>query len=707
MNDFTQLFNPTGIAVVGVSEDLSRPSSQSACALIRNGYSGGIYPVNPKYEVFEGLQCFPSVVVVPNKIDLVVIGVPAKGVLPILEECVTKGVPFVLILSGGFRETGDDGIELERKILRTAKAGGVRILDPNCLGFVNVHSNVFAAFGSMTRPPQLKPGSVSLVTQSGGFGYSIALSCAEQGIGFRHVIATGNESDINSVQLIEALLSDDLTKSIVVYVEGVEDGRALLEVGRKAMKVGKPIFLWKGGVTEQGAKAAASHTASMTGRYDFYQALFKQTGIVEIQELSDAVDFLQAFAPGKLPQSNGVAVMGVSGGSAIVFADAGERVGLNVVELQKTTQDKLSSVVPNMGAVHNPIDLTAGYFSQANQVKLSKALEAVLDDPAVDSLCVNLATTGKSGSLAAAQVLAQVSATTTKPIMVFSSAPKEEFGPAQLVLTQAGIPVLSSPSRVARAIGALLRYRQCQDHLQHHEDEVFPKSFGRHDGLEDDLQQEWLSEVGSKKILKHIGIAFTDDVVLSMNELESLAVTSYPVVVKVISKDIPHKTEVGGVKIGVANPQELRQAIRDISLSVKQLAPKAHLDGMLISPMVMDGFEMIAGVINDQVFGPVLVIGAGGIYTEVLSDVSCRLAPFGVETAMQMIKELKCLPILQGARGRPKLDLFALANALVLLSQFAWEYKRQIMEIDINPLFVLPKGVVGADALIALSNQHS
>ena len=705
MNYFTQLFDPRAIAVVGVSEDLSRPSSQSVCALIKNDYAGAIYPINPKYEAFEGLPCFSSVLAVPGEIDLVVIGVPAKGVLPIVQECASKGVPFVLILSGGFRETGESGIALEKAVLQAAKAGGVRILGPNCLGFVNVHANVFAAFGSMTRPPQLVAGGVSLVTQSGGFGYSIALSCAEQGIGFRHVIATGNESDINSVQLVEALLADALTSSIVVYIEGVHDGRALLEVGRQAMKVGKPIFLWKGGVTEQGAKAAASHTASMTGRYDFYQALFKQTGIVEIQELSDAVDFLQAFAPRKFPNSNGVAVMGVSGGSAIVFADAGERVGLNVVELQESTQTKLSLVVPHMGAVHNPIDLTAGYFSMANQEKLEKALHAVLEDPQVDSLCVNLATTGKSGSLAAAQVLARVSQTTAKPIMIFSSAPKEEFSNAQTVLAQAGIPVLSSPSRVARAMGALLRYRQCQERMRMDEDNAYSSLSFKLEGLDALLAQELLTEVSSKSILSRIGIPFGEDVVLGLQELASPAAPSYPVVVKVISQDIPHKTEVGGVKVGVGSAKELSQAIQDILTSVGQRAPKARVEGLLISPMIQDGFEMIVGVIKDQVFGPVVVVGAGGIYTEVLSDLSCRLAPFGTQTAMEMIAELKCFAILQGARGRQSLDMPALANALVLLSHFAFEHQEHIVEIDINPLFVLPKGVVGADALIVLGGK--
>ncbi|SHK51516.1 acetate--CoA ligase family protein [Paraburkholderia terricola] len=696
--DFKYLFEPRSIAVVGVSDDAGRPGSQAVRALLNNGYAGKIFPVNPKYEQFEGLRCFGSVSEIDEPIDLVVVGVPAAGVLPVLEASVEKHVPFAVVLSGGFRESGPEGIEREQRMLELARRGGMRIIGPNCLGFANIHSNVYAAFGSITREPKLKRGGVSLVTQSGGFGYSLALACSAAGIGFRHVIATGNETDIDTVQLIDALLDDPETQIILAYIEGTRDGRALLDVGRRAMAVGKPVLLWKGGVTEQGARAAASHTASMTGTYDFYRALFKQTGIIEINEIHEAADYLKALAGAKYPQGNGVAVMGVSGGSAIVFADAGEPEGLSLCELDVQTQHKLQAVVPNIGAVHNPIDLTAGYFSPNNGEKLATAVQAVLDAPNVHAVCVNLATTGKVGSLAAAEVLARLAAAATKPIVVFSSAPASEIGDALARFDEANIAVLPSPSGAARSIAMLARYEQAKRRVSR-EQGANSVATSPADGRITATGGA-LSENDSKKILAAAGIPVTRDVIVTTADGAVFDDLKAPLVVKVVSADIPHKTEVGGVKVGIQTRADLKQAIDEVLANARKHVPTARIDGVLVSEMVRGGFELIAGVVNDVVFGPVVVVGAGGIYAELLGDSACRLAPFDEKTAREMVDELQCRRIMDGARGGAALDVDAIASALAALSRFAWENRESVQEIDINPLFALPEGVVAADALI-------
>ena len=703
MNNFQHLFEPRAIAVVGVSDDAARPGSQAVRALLKNGFKGRIYPVNPKYETFEGLKCYGSVADITEPVDLVVIGVPAQGVLSVIESAGEKGVPFSLVLSGGFRESGPDGIEREARMLEIARKTGMRIVGPNCLGFANIHSNVYAAFGSITREPKLKAGSVSLVTQSGGFGYSIALACASAEIGFRHVIATGNESDIDTVQLIDALLDDEQTEIIVTYIEGMKDGRALLDVGRRAMAKGKPVLLWKGGVTEQGARAAASHTASMTGSYDFYKAAFEQTGIVEIKEIHEAVDYLKAFASAKLPQGGGVAAMGVSGGSAIVFADAGEPVGLALCELTEETQAKLLGVVPNIGAVHNPIDLTAGYFSAANREKLETAVRVTLADPNVHAVCVNLATTGKAGSLVAAEVLGRVSATTTKPLVVFSSAVPDEVREALLAFDEAKIPVFPSPSRAARAIAMLGRYQSAQCRIRRESLAKLPSAsapVGVSNMPAKLNNVTSLSESDSKAILAVAGIPVTKDVIVEGVNASVFDKMAAPLVVKIVSQDIPHKTEVGGVKIGINTRAELETAIRAVLDNAREHAPSARVEGVLVSEMVRGGFELIAGVVNDVVFGPVVVVGAGGIYAELLRDSACRLAPFDEITAREMLGELQCRGILEGARGLVPMDLDAVAKALAALSIFAWDNRAWVKEVDINPLFALPRGVVAADALI-------
>lgn len=707
MKKFQHLLEPRSIAVVGVSDDAGRPSSQAVRALMTNGYAGTIFPVNPKYPAFEGLKCFASLADIPDAIDLVVIGVPAQGVLPVLEQCAAKKVPYVVVLSGGFRESGPDGIERERRMMEIAGGAGIRIIGPNCLGFANIHSNVYAAFGSITRAPKLKKGSVSLVTQSGGFGYSIALACAEAGIGFRHVIATGNETDVDTVELIDALIDDEETTCIVAYIEGSRDGRKLLQVGRRALAAGKPVLLWKGGVTEQGARAAASHTASMTGTYDFYKALFKQTGIIEIRELHETVDYLKALVPGKYPAGRGAAVMGVSGGSAIVFADAGEPVGVTMCDLAPTTQERLAKVVPNIGAVHNPIDLTAGYFSAANAEKLAEAVRAVLADPGVDSVCVNLATTGKAGSLAAAEVLGRVATETDKPIVVFSSAPASEVGEALAHFADAGIPVMPSPSRAARAISVLARFREARAKLGASDRTAGAAPAGFTDELNRLAAQGALSETQSKSILSKAGVSVSKDIVVQGVDGSVFDSMSPPLVVKIVSKDIPHKTEIGGVKIGIQTRTELEQAISEVLGNAKERAPHAAIEGVLVSEMVRGGFELIAGVVNDEVFGPVVVVGAGGIYTEILRDTTCRIAPFGESTAREMLDELNCRRIFDGVRGGPALDVEAMVKSLAALSQFAWAARDIVQEVDINPIFVLPKGAVAVDALIVPRNAAS
>ncbi|CAI8882358.1 acetate---CoA ligase (ADP-forming) [Burkholderia ambifaria] len=697
-NDFRHLFEPRSIAVVGVSDDAGRPGSQAVRALLKNGYAGKIFPVNPKYEQFEGLKCYGSVAEIDEPVDLVVIGVPAAGVLPVLDGCAEKRVPFAVVLSGGFRESGPEGIEREQRMLALARNAGMRIIGPNCLGFANIHSNVYAAFGSITREPKLKAGGVSLVTQSGGFGYSLALACSAADIGFRHVIATGNETDIDTVQLIDALLDDPQTRIIVAYIEGTRDGRALLDVGRRAMVAGKPILLWKGGVTEQGARAAASHTASMTGTYDFYRAMFKQTGIVEISEIHEAVDYLKALAGAKYPTGNGVAVMGVSGGSAIVFADAGEPQGLTLCELGEDTQRKLQAVVPNIGAVHNPIDLTAGYFSASNADKLTTAVQAVLEDNDVHAVCVNLATTGKAGSTAAADVLARVAANATKPIVVFSSAPASEIGDALRRFDDAGIPVLPSPSRAAKAIAMLARYHEAKCRVNRVHDVEFVA--GASGDVHPIAPGGALSETDSKAILAAAGIPVTRDVIVTRADGAVFDALTAPLVVKVVSADIPHKTEAGGVKVGIRTRAELESAIDEVLANARNYMPTARIDGVLISEMVRGGVELIAGAVNDVVFGPVIVVGAGGIYAELLGDSTCRLAPFDKTTAREMLDELKCRRILDGARGGAAMDVDAIASALAALSRFAWEQRDRVREIDINPLFATPDGVIAADALI-------
>ena len=701
MKQFERLFKPRSIAAVGVSEDPVRPASQTVHTLLRNGYAGRIYPVNPKYPEFEGMKCYPSVSAIDGEVDVVVIGVPARGVIAVIEDCVAKGVPYAVVLSGGFRESGPEGVARQARMLEIARASGMRIVGPNCLGLANIHDDVYAGFGSITRPPKQRKGGVSLVTQSGGFGYSIALACWTAGIGFRNVIAVGNEADIGTVEFIDALIEDEKTEIIVSYIEGLANGRALLDAGRRALAAGKPLLVWKGGVTAQGAHAAASHTANLTGSYDYYRAMFEQAGIVEIAEIHEAVDAIEAFRSKRFPAGRRCAVMGGSGGSAIVFADAAERAGLTLAQFTEDTERKLSKVVPDIGAVHNPVDFTAGYIAGGNADKFRTAVQTVLDDPGVDAVCVNFATVAGAACHAGAEVLREIAARADKPIVVFLSTPESEAGGALPVFEAGRIPVLPSPVRAAKAIALLADYREAQ--ARHAEGVTAFSS-------DEDIAQAMrpallkdargaLSEADSKGILQGIGIHVTRDVLVRCAADVPLTSMHPPFAVKIVSSDIAHKTEAGGVKLGIA-AAALESAIDEVIANARTHAPGARIDGVLVSEMVSGGFELIAGVVNDVVFGPVVVVGAGGIHAEVLRDTASRLAPFDEATAREMVDELRCRPILSGVRGSPALDVGAVARTLATLSEFAWANRDTIAEIDINPLFALPNGAVAADALI-------
>lgn len=698
MKQFEKLFEPQSIAVVGVSEDANRPGSQTVNALMRNGYAGRIYPVNPKYSTHEGLTCYPSIGAIEGEVDIAVIGVPARSVIGIIEECAKKGVAFAVVPSGGFRESGPEGAALQDRMVAIAREAGMRIVGPNCLGYVNVHKDVYAGFGSITRPPKLEKGSVSLVTQSGGFGYSIALACAGAGIGFRNIIATGNEADIDMVEFLDALLDDPGTRILLAYIEGLPNGRALMDVGRRALTLGKPLLVWKGGVTEEGARAAATHTANLTGSYDFYQAMFRQSGIVEVRELHEAADFIKAFEGRKLPAGRRVAVMGGSGGSAIVFADAAEQSGLEFSVFSEDTRRSLSQVVPAIGAVHNPVDFTAGYIVAGNEERLRAAVKTVIDDPNVDAVCINVATSSVTGCRVGAAVLAGLVESATKPLFVFQSTPDPE---AITAFDRAHIPVMPSPVRVARSIAMLARYRETKERNE--------QAIAAMDTAAPDssliTRQPSLGETESKAALQRIGIAVTRDLLVKSAGDARLAELTPPLAVKIASPDIPHKTEVGGVRLNIRTSEELEDAIDGILTNARTMAPTARIDGVIVSEMLTGGFELLAGAVNDAVFGPVVVVGAGGIYAESLKDTACRLAPFDETTAREMIDELQCRPILAGARGQPAFDVGAVARSLAALSRFAWENRGSIAEIDINPLFALPSGAVAADALIVLKTN--
>jgi acetyltransferase len=617
-------------------------------------------------------------------------------------ECGEHGVRFAVVLGGGFREAGAEGQRTEARMLSAARQHGVRIVGPNCLGLVNVHARAYAAFGSLARPPLLAPGPVSAVIQSGGFGNSLVIRCATAGIGFRQVVASGNEADLTAPELIEAMIDDPGTRLTLMYLEGISDGRRFVAAAERALAAGKPVVVWKAGNTRQGVKAAASHTANMTGSYDIYHAVFRQSGVVEVHEMEEAIDCIQCLlAFSDRPAGDDVAIMGGSGGSAVVFSDTADRIGLSLAALAPATQTVLKRVLPGTATLENPIDYAAGFITSANVPRFREAVDAVLADPAVHQLGVLFATTTGENARNGATVLAEVVARHAKPVFAFLSVPRETTAGGMDVLEKAGIPILPSPTRVAKAMKALSDYQRARRKARR------SVPAGSKTMPADRHASGTLSEHESKQMLQAWGIPVTTDRLLpaDASQAELAAGMSFPVALKVVSRDIPHKSEIGGVRLNIQNDAELAVAVRDMLDRVRRGAPTARLDGLLVSEMIRDGIETIVGVVNDSVFGPVVAFGVGGIFAEILRDVTYRLAPFDLETAREMVDELRASAVFYGSRGKPAGDTEALARVLVAVSELAWQHRDSLEEMDINPLLVRPRGqgVVAADALLRFS----
>jgi len=696
-----RLFNPRAILIAGASGEHTRPGGQVARALNEYGYRGAIYPVNPKYQELAGHRCYASVDDVPDACDLAVVALPAAQVPGVIVQCAGRRIPYAVVLGGGFREAGAAGERIEAAMLEAARAGEVRLIGPNCLGLVNVSARVYAAFGGLTRPPMLEAGGVSAVLQSGGVGPALLIRCAQAGVGFRYVVTSGNEADISTAELISAYADDPQTTLILAYIEGVANGRAFMDGCRKALAAGKPVIVLKAGNTTQGRAAAASHTANLTGSHDVFQAAFRQCGVIEVTDMDTAADLALSFAAGRPPRGRGVAVMGGSGGAGALFADAADDHGLILPTPAAATRDILEANLPALSALNNPIDYSSGSPRPEQAAAFQRAFEAVLADPDIHQLGLLFGPVAGERFTLGAQLLAKAAAGSDKPVFVYSVLSRELASQALDVLRAAGIPVLSTPRRMAHAMAALARFAHSRLLTESaHNSVVMPDMAALLPA-----HAVTLNEVESKAIVAAAGISVSCDVLLPPDEKAVLPRgMRYPVAVKIVSRQIAHKSDVGAVRLNVRDAAALAQAMTDVVESARQARPDAPLDSVLVSEMITDGIETLIGIVNDPVFGPVVVVGLGGVLAEVLRDVSYRIAPFGLDDAHAMIKELRAHTVFDGVRGRPAADVAALAKALVQVSALAWQLRDRIVELDINPLLVRPHGlgVVAADALVVL-----
>lgn len=700
--DLERFFNPQSIAVIGASQDVATISGQPLQHLIAHGYKGRLYPVNPKYPELLGQRCYASVADLPEPPDLALVLVNAARVADMLRQCGRRGVPYVIVFSSGFSEVGGGGVALQRELQDIAREHGIGVIGPNCQGMINVADRVFAGFGSVFYT-DYDPGAISMVSQSGGFGFSVMnLSSKDGRLPFRQMVTTGNEIGVSTLDFIEYFVRDPHTAVIGAYIEGLKDAHRLCEVGERALAAGKPILMWKVGNTPQGQRAAASHTANLGGAMALYQAAFRERGILQVEDIQDLIDYGRAFRSERLPRGSRVAIITISGGAGILMTDECIARGMQLAQLSPETTAKLRDIVPAFGSLLNPVDVTAAIFNDLSLV--NRALQAVIDDPGVD--CVAMINASLQGEIARriATEIAGVQGRTDKPVFVCWSARDEMAPEAYAILDEARIPHYKSPVRCGRALAAVSWYAGARRRGERARAEPPP---GIHrPGMRALLAGRAgdVAEHEAKRVLAEYGIPVTREA-LAKSATEAVRIAKrigYPVALKVQSPDISHKTEAQAVRLGVASDAEAKRAYQEIVRNALAYRPGAKIDGVLVQEMVCGGTEAILGVTNDPLFGPAVMFGLGGIFAEALKDVAFRLAPVTAAMARDMIAEIKGHAVLAGARGRPPADVEALADAIVKLSALAVDLRGEVAELDINPLVVMPRGqgVKAADALI-------
>ena len=701
VQDFSRLVNPRAVAVVGASTDLSRIGGQPLKLLTEFGFQGKVYPVNPKYPEIKGLKCYPDIASLPKPCDVALVALSSQHVISVIEQCGAAGIPFAIVLSAGFSEVGGEGVALQQQLAATPKRCGVRVIGPNCLGMLNLKDHARIGFGGTVQLKTLIPGPSAMVTQSGGFGFGVVATAAYYGVGFNYAISTGNEADTSMLDLVEFFLEQKEIESVVMFMEGVTDGRRLIALGDRALELGKPILVWKVGNTDIGRQAAASHTARMMAGYELFQTAFRRGGFVEVRDIDDLVDALKMFRAKRIPRGNRVGVITLSGGAGVLLADRCYEHGLDLAKFEDATTSKLRELVVSYASVANPVDATANGYNDAF-ASYNKVIAAVIADPNIDQVIAR----SPRGTAAPAwsKAFIEVARATDKPVVLNWPTSPDDNADVMAFLEQNGVPCILAPGRTVEALGSLTRFAAKVRAYAKRPQQTAPRLVAKQT-LDLPAVSGTLGEHRSKQALAAYGIPTVKEVLLSADDVAKLkdAPLPFPLAVKIESADIPHKTEAGVVRLNIKSLDELKNAAKDIVAAANKYNAKARIDGVLVQEMA-SGLEVIAGAVNDPVFGPVVMFGLGGIYTELLKDITRRFAPFDVAAAKEMIQEIKGAALLNGFRGQPALDTDALADVLSRLSLLIADHVDRIAEIDINPLFVRPagQGVIAADALVVL-----
>ncbi|KRD46691.1 acyl-CoA synthetase [Acidovorax sp. Root275] len=694
LTDLSRLIRPRSIALVGASDRPQSIGERTLTNLLDHSeFDGDIYLVNPTKAEIRGHRCWPSVASLPATPDVAVIVVPASGVLAVAEECAARGVLFAIVLTSGFGEAGEEGERAQVRLKEIADAGGMRLYGPNCPGLTNVNHRLGLTF-SPSFPHDLVKGPIGLATQGGGLGRNV-MQAMDRGIGIGLWASTGNEVDLQVADFIHYMADAPDIKVIVTLLEGIKDGAKFVAAVNRAAANGKPVIALKVGKSEYGQKAAQSHTASLTGSAEVNSAVFKQCGVIEVDDIDELVDTAWLFARGEPAPSEGVAIYTSSGGTAALTADAVGTAGLTLAQFAPHTRQVLADLLPDFAALDNPVDTTAAVLSDAALIE--KSLSAVAVDPNLGCVIVPIALDyGDTTIQLARTIIAAQKGCATPIIPIWMS---DRMGEGYRMLVEGGF---APPRSVGKAIKAIQRWIEYGRWKRASAARVPLNPMAV---LAQATATRSLSEAEAKSQLLAAGIALLPNA-LTATAQDAVAAANamgYPVVAKIASEQIVHKSDIGGVAVGLQNAEELRQAWEDIMVAAKHHRPDAHIDGLLIEKMApRGGLELMVGVTRDPVFGHVMTFGLGGIYVEILRDVTRRMLPLGASEAAAMVREMRCFPLLDGARGRPPADLEALQTLLLRISDFVMHNANRIEEMDLNPVWIgaQGEGVLPLDAVI-------
>jgi acetyltransferase len=685
------LFNPKSIAVVGASTKPHTVGNDLVQNLIAHKFTGSIYPVNPKAPDILGLKAYPSLTALPEPVELIAVAVPAAAVLGVVEQAKSIGVKAMVLLSAGFKETGAEGLALERQLTQAVREAGIALVGPNCLGVINADPKIRLNATFARKMPQ--HGKLAFISQSGALCTSVLDYAEERQIGFSKFVSFGNKADVNEVDLLSYLAKDDNTRVIAMYLEDISNGQAFIETARKVFwQSGKPILCLKSGRSPEGAKAVSSHTGSLAGSDSIYDAIMLQSGIQRVDKISELFDYASLYTTQPLAKGKRLGIVTNAGGPGIMATDAAVRVGLKLAALSAETKDKLRASLPAAAAFGNPVDVVG----DAHADRYQAAVRTVLEDPEVDMGLVILTPQSMTEIEETARIIPEAIKGLGKPV-VCSFMGASDVAEGAKILRSNGIPNYPFPEDAIFALAGAERLSSMLDTPDRETVEFKDLDVARARKIIADAlsgnDKKYLTQSECRPIFECYGfpLLFSRMATSSAEAADIVGKFGRSVVMKVMSADVVHKLDAGGVLLNISGAEGAAKAYDQIIANVSKAVPGAKIQGILIEEMAQKGVEVILGATRDAKFGPMLMFGLGGSFVEVLKDVTFRLAPMWRASAHRMIREIRAFKILTGVRGAPPSDLAAIEDVLLRLSAMVTNHP-EISELDINPLIVHAEG---------------